>query len=57
MPHDFISRDGLARSNSKNSKDALVLKEASSCWADVPEKRQRKKTPTNVGVKLTSKIQ
>lgn len=36
LPHDFMSRDGSPKSSSKNSRDALVLKEASSCWADVP---------------------
>lgn len=36
LPHDFMSSDGSLKSSSKNSRDALVLKEASSCWADVP---------------------
>lgn len=36
LPHDFMSRDGSLKSSSKNSRDALVLKEASSCWAEVP---------------------
>lgn len=36
LPHDFMSSDGSLKSSSKNSRDALVLKEASSCWAEVP---------------------
>lgn len=36
-PHDFMAKVGSARSSSKISRDALVLKVASSCWADVPE--------------------
>ncbi|TNN68180.1 hypothetical protein EYF80_021663 [Liparis tanakae] len=37
-----MSRDGSVKSSSKNSKEALVLKEASSCWADVPAEREHR---------------
>lgn len=40
LPHDFMSRDESPKSSSKNSREALVLKEASSCWADVPAERK-----------------
>ena len=42
VPQDFMSRDVSARSNSKISRQALVLKEASSCCAEVPEKNDQK---------------
>lgn len=36
----FISREGSAKSNSNISREALVLKVASSCWAEVPVRKQ-----------------
>lgn len=44
LPQDFMSSDGSLRSSSKNSSEALVLKEASSCWADVPAGGERKRS-------------
>lgn len=39
VAQDFISSEGSDKSNSKISREALVLKVASSCWADVPAKK------------------
>lgn len=35
----FISSEGSAKSNSNISREAFVLKVASSCWADVPVRK------------------
>lgn len=35
----FISSEGSAKSSSNISREALVLKVASSCWADVPVRK------------------
>lgn len=51
LPHDFISRVGSVRSSLKNSREAFVLKEASSCWAEVPAERER-----NYTVKISNRI-
>lgn len=39
VAQDFISSEGSDKSNSNISREALVLKVASSCWADVPAKK------------------
>lgn len=38
VAHNFISSEGSDKSNSNISREAFVLKVASSCWADVPAK-------------------
>lgn len=44
MAQDFISSEGSDKSSSNISREALVLKVASSCWADVPaEERARQR--------------
>ena len=40
VAQDFISSEGSDKSNSNISREALVLKVASSCWADVPAKKR-----------------
>lgn len=41
VPFCFMSREGSLKSTSNISKVAFVLKDASSCWADVPSRSTR----------------
>lgn len=51
-----MSRDGSLKSSSKNSRDALVLNEASSCWAEVPAEVKDKKLTADISYHFFLKV-